>query len=242
MYFENTTSIFTIETDVHINKGLAKLIKSASIFNIDLKIHGQGQKWMGFQTKIKLLTEFLESCKTPHFLFTDSRDTLFVRHSNELFAYLNHVTDDILISAETNCFPDSSLIPQFTSGNKYRYLNSGNILGRTDYMLDILKSIPKDFDMNDKFDDQLALTQYYLTKKFDIKLDENCNIFQVLWDEPGGRSANFDIIYSSDQIYNELTNTIPFIVHAPGPTCVLGQAFKVITNDYQLPNNEFLQY
>ena len=65
-----------------------------------------------------------------------------------------------------------------------------------------------------------------------FRLDIDCEIFQVLWDEEWGRSANFDIVYNRDRIYNRLTNTDPCIFHAPGPTTTLSQVWKIINNKW----------
>ena len=63
-------------------------------------------------------------------------------------------------------------------------------------------------------DDQESLQMAYMKNTKDIKLDSNCELFQVMWDEDFGRSANFDVLFNNSYIYNELTDTYPCILHS----------------------------
>ena len=87
----------------------------------------------------------------------------------------------------------------------------------------------------------------YLKKHGDnnpITLDYDCKIFQCLWDEEWGRSANFDIVYNKHKIYNKLTKTEPCVFHTPGPTCSDSQVWKIINNKYHITNRseDFYEY
>ena len=66
-------------------------------------------------------------------------------------------------------------------------------------------------------------------RDYSIQIDHNCEIFQVLWDEFGGRSSNFDLHYNK-KIYNSYTNTFPKIFHYPGPTGHASELKKIINN------------
>ena len=107
-----------------------------------------------------------------------------------------------------------------------------------DYIIGFLDKVIKKAKSENISDDQEALTLMYLDyynlygKDSSFKIDNDCQIFQVLWDENFGRSANFDVVYNRDRIYNKLTNTDPCIFHAPGPTTTLSQVWKIINNKY----------
>ena len=63
-------------------------------------------------------------------------------------------------------------------------------------------------------------------------LDYDCKIFQCVWDNDWGRSNNFDLIYTKDDIYNRLTDTHPLIFHFPGPTTTDSQVWKILNGKY----------
>ena len=129
--------------------------------------------------------------------------------------------------------------------DKLRYVKKGmeDRIGQYDYVLctdarDVLYY--KGLDVIENEDDQHIFSQMYIEKynlygeKTKFRIDTECSLFQCLWDEDFGRSANFDIVYNKDRIYNNLTNTEPCVFHYPGSTCVSGQVWKIINNKYHI--------
>lgn len=217
--------IITIETSINPQK--TKYLEDTwKRYKIAGNVLGRGLAWNGFVTKVKILKNYINNCESDIVLFTDSRDVVFADRDIEILNLFLSTDSKILFGAETNLYPNKNLI-HGDSTKKYRYLNSGLFIGYTSYLKDLFNSL----DIHDAMDDQEALQEKYI-QGFPITLDTDCLIFQNLWDENGGRSCNFDLLYQPRYIENLRTNTRPKIFHAPGPTTVLSQAYKVAMRLY----------
>lgn len=225
----------TIETDQNGKPPNGWLIEqSASRLGIEVKMFGGGwRKWENFKTKLEILLEELPKYKKEYdlVLFTDARDVMYWRSKPKILKAIRKFKDyKMVLNAETNCYPNKDLAePQKKlEQGKYRYLNSGMFVGDIDFVIDVLKECNEDgLD-----DDQESLQMAYMKNTKDIKLDSNCELFQVMWDEDFGRSANFDVLFNNSYIYNELTDTYPCILHSPGPTGHLNQVSKIINRKF----------
>jgi hypothetical protein len=235
--------VVTVETDYpsassKVPVGLRNLIFSAGRFNWNINVLGGGMTWEGWKTKVQILHDYLSASDRELFLYVDSRDVLFVGDQETFMRRAERFLDEhrIVFCGDTCCRPEKALRTHYPYHNrKYRYLNVGGVFGYKktflDYTSAVIKSI--EFDQTD-FSDQLWWSTQYIkqTETFPIAVDMTCKIFQNLWDETGGRGANFDLAYTKDGIYNTLTNTTPLIVHAPGTGTVIGQALKVVRGEY----------
>lgn len=190
------------------------------------RILGRGVEWKGFGTKLDVLKDFINSCESDIILFTDARDVVFAAGHDDILNEFLSMDVKVLFGAETNLYPNKSLI-HGDEKNKYRYLNSGLFVGYTSYLRELFNSMQFDGATNDQ-----EILQEKLIEGFPITLDSDCRIFQNLWDEAGGRSCDFDILYQPTYIENLRTKTRPKIFHAPGPTTVLSQAYKVAMRLY----------
>ena len=194
---------------------------------------GNWQKWENFKTKLDILLEELPKYKNEYdlVLFTDARDVMYWRGKKYIKKALKEFEDfKMVINAETNCYPNKDLkeAQDKIESGKYRYLNSGMFVGEIDFVIDVLKKCKEDgLD-----DDQESFQNIYLEMPEYIKLDSNCELFQVMWDEEFGRSANFDIIFNNKFIYNIETDTYPCIFHSPGPTGHLNQLEKIFNRKF----------
>jgi hypothetical protein len=245
MNFSNKDNweIVTVETEQinsagKVPEGLKNLMFSASKFGWNLNVLGAGKTWEGWKTKIKTIHEYLSVSDKDWFLYVDGRDVLFVDTPDTFMSKVSRFLPEhkIVFCADTKCYPDKKLRKHYPyPKHKYRYLNAGCFFGCRKtflkYTTALLGSIEID---NPAFDDQLWWTIQYLKQDdvFPLEIDRHCRIFQNLWDETGGRSANFDVIYAENCVFNEHTGTYPVIIHAPGPTTVLGQAVKVVRGEY----------
>jgi hypothetical protein len=219
------------------------LVRSCHIFNNPITAIGKGDTWEGFLTKVKLYINFLEKRNEKFVIATDSRDVLYSQNYQSILkTFLDKYYirgHKVVFNAETNCFPNKELASQHPcQDKKYKYLNSGCFIGeRTaiiDFWCDCL-AIPNRF-LKSPFDDQ-ERAQYVFVNKvanddFGVWLDYDCEIFQVLWDENGGRSANFDIEYQPHGIRNVFTDTSPGIFHFPGPTGHGNTVWKIINRKF----------
>ena len=211
-----------------------RIEESANRVGIEVKMFGGGwRKWENFKTKLDILLEELPKYKDEYdlILFTDARDVMYWRGKKSIMKALEKFKDyKMVINAETNCYPNKDLKEgqdKIESG-KYRYLNSGMFIGDIDFVIDVLKKCNEDgLD-----DDQESFQNIYLDMPEYIKLDSNCELFQVMWDEEFGRSANFDIIFNNRFVYNKKTKTYPCIFHSPGPTGHLNQLEKITNRKF----------
>jgi len=168
---------------------------------------------------------------------------MYWKRKHEILKALEKFKDyKMVVNAETNCYPNKDLDePQKKlEKGKYRYLNSGMYIGEIDYVIWVLK---KCVELNLE-DDQESLQKVYIENSKDIKLDSNCELFQVLWDEEYGRSANFDMVfnYDSGSRYNQRTDTYPAIFHSPGPTGHLNQLDKVNNDNFGGKYKDFEEF
>ena len=75
--------VFTIAT--HNHGYYSSLLDSCKQHNIDLHVIGLGQKWEGFQTKLKLIQQTLESLSEDTIcLFTDAYDSIIIGNEKEI--------------------------------------------------------------------------------------------------------------------------------------------------------------
>jgi len=206
-----------------------RIEESARRVGIEVKMFGGGwKKWENFKTKLEILLKEIPKYKKEYdlVLFTDARDVMYWKGKQDILESLEKFKDyKMVVNAETNCYPNKDLAkPQIKlEKSKYRFLNSGMFIGEIDFVIDVLKKC-----MEDKLDDdQESLQNIYIIDSKNIKLDSNCELFQVMWDEDYARSANIDVIFNNKWIYNKKTKTYPSIFHSPGPTGHLNQLEKI---------------
>jgi hypothetical protein len=234
----------SIETDSH-NRVERKLLHSCNIHNIDIQIIGKGASWEGFVTKFKIMVEYLSQISDEIVCLTDSRDVLYMSDENTIYNTFieNFDKDTIVFNGETQCFPEPEFAKLHPHQNKkYKYLNSGCVIGSRLTLLEAAKKAIELYEKTEINDDQFLIQKLLIDNKLDgkITLDYECKIFQCVWDNDWGRSNNFDLIYSKDDIYNRLTETNPLIFHFPGPTTTDSQVWKILNGEYsKVVTNKF---
>jgi hypothetical protein len=230
------------ETQSNIEKNL---IESSRINNIDLHIIGRGVKWDGFITKFQILKEYLLTISEDIVCLTDSRDVLYMSDSKKIYNTFikNFSKDCIVFNGETNCFPEKSFAELHPNqSKKYKYLNSGCVIGSRILLIEIVDKCLELYDSCKINDDQYLLQKIFLDGEYGdaFTIDYDCKIFQCIWDEDYGRSNNFDLVYTQNEIYNRLTDTYPLIFHYPGPTCTGSQVWKILNKKYyKIPNTKY---
>ena len=88
-------------------------------------------------------------------------------------------------------------------------MNSGGFIGLANNIDTIINDTP----INDYDDDQLYFTNMFLSKKYKIIIDYNCEIFQTL----NYAINDINIDYFNRNIVNKLQKTYPCVLHANGP-------------------------
>ena len=213
-------SVATEKTD-----GFNLFEKSLTYFKFQYKILGLGKEWTGGNMKmgpgggqkINLLKEELNSWdinkqKSTIILFTDSYDVVFTSGPDSILQKYNNECENntVLFSSEKSCWPDNSLELDYpVSITSYKYLNSGGFIGIAYNIINIIN----ENSINDAEDDQLYFTKIFLSKKYKIKLDYRCEIFQTL----NQSIEDIQIDYFNKSVLNNNNKTTPVVIHANGP-------------------------
>jgi len=205
--------------------GYNRFIDSCNKYNIPCITLGMGKNWEGLDLqnspggghKVTLFKEYINKLNEDNdnriVIFTDSYDVVFNSNLYDIVNKFINFDCDILFAAEIYCWPDKTLIKDYPyTESKFKYLNSGGIIGNVKSYRKLLE-----FSIKNSDDDQLYYTLSFLNKgihlnKLNIKLDYNCEIFQCL----NGIFYYIDIEYDRSKIKNSLTNTNPCIIHGNG--------------------------
>lgn len=188
----------------------------------------QPQQWRGLSTKPKVLYEVIKSgmIKEKLMIFTDSWDVVFAQSPNQVIDKYYGFDSPIVISAEANCFP-ADLKDEYDTLNshvpfKYRYLNSGFIVGETEAILTCLEDMDLPNLPDDHYDpikqcnvhpnDQFEWQKVALRKTDLIQLDYTQALSQTLH---GAKIEEFDLGDESG-IRNIITDEYPCVFHFNG--------------------------
>jgi hypothetical protein len=237
-----------VETDLHKNEDKG-ILQSARINNINLKILGRGENWQGFfSTKWRILRDYLPTTDSEIVCITDSRDVYYFSDEETIYkTFLDKFSKDMVVfSGETNCDPDKKLAPFHPNQDKkYKYLNAGQVIGNRKLLIELVDRCSELYKECQIDHDQYLFQKILIEGNYNdkLKLDYNCEIFQCIWDQDFGRSNNFDLIYTKDEIYNRLTDTYPLIFHYPGQTCTGSQVWKILNKKYYkiVNTNKFIE-
>lgn len=183
------------------------------------------QQWNGFSMKPKWLYKAIKDgvIKAEYLLFTDSWDLVFATHPNEIMDKYLSFGADIVINAEQNMFPADYAegFAKLEAPTKYRYLNSGFIVGKTEAILTCLEAMDLPNVKGDHWDeerkcmehpdDQRMWQKIFLEQPVSIALDHYCILSQTLHD---ANINEFD--FSEERIKNKVTNSYPCVFHFNG--------------------------
>ena len=156
-----------------------------------MHVVGDGVKWDGWQTKLKLIHEFVEKIPKEQFvLYTDAYDSFIVANEEEIIkAYYEATNGDdskILFTATKSDFWYKSIFGDIC-GNKndvYNSLNAGGFMGKAKYITNLFKNYcDKEKNKNKCYekniDDQKIFNDICLKKDSNIILDSNCHVFYI---------------------------------------------------------------
>lgn len=183
----------------------------------------QPERWGGLSTKPKVLHWAIKEkiITADHIIFTDCWDLIFCASPEEIMTRYFSFGADVVVSAEANCFP-ADLQEDFDKLNpptKYKYLNSGFIVGKTDAIFACLEAMDLSNLPDDHFDgeknvhpnDQFEWMKVFVKQPVKIKLD----YYQALSQTLHGASID-DFDFSGDRIRNKFTNSYPCSWHFNG--------------------------
>ena len=207
--------IITVATDN--NEPLKRFIDSCNNFDLNYKVLGLNEKWLGGDMKLgkgggmklNLLKKDLINYNDDQIiLFSDSYDVIFLTNEKEIMDKYNNFDCEIVFAGEAVCWPDQSKEYIFQDTNyKYKYINSGGFIGKVSAIKDLLKD-----DLEDSYDDQLYIHLKYEKEKDkeNIKIDYESQIFQT------SSFDDMEINYNGNRIINKLYKTNPCHLHANG--------------------------
>ncbi len=232
----NNLTILATGTDMV--DGLKRFIKSCEIKNLNYKIMGLGEKWLGGDMtkgpggghKINLLISTLNKMNDNQIvLVSDSYDVIMTSNTNEILEKYYKFNKPIVFATESICWPDSEKDIHFprVKNRSNIFLNSGGFIGTVGSIKYILKNI------DNQSDDQRWYINIFLSdfgKKY-ISLDYDCQIFQCLNDA----EKELKIIFDKSRVKNMITNSYPCHIHGNG-----GPDRKIVLNrlgNYLINNN-----
>lgn len=237
-------------SDFNVEGYKSGLAFSCKLLKINLITLYHGGGWDSHRLKDSHLKAFLRSQPREQIvLFTDGYDTIFLGREIDLYKkYLQMApTREIVISAETNCYPDNELTEDYPLiGGSYRFLNSGGIIGPAGKLLEALYEIDsmklaKEEQGRYNWSNQYLWTKLFLSQSSPLILDYHCELFQTLSNdmesthefvaalrEDNSQSVNQiienEIIkidnkfeFSNNLITNKETMTQPLHLHFNGP-------------------------
>ena len=204
------------------NDGMKRLEKSFKKFGYNYELLGVGEQWFGGDEIInypgagqkinilkKRLQEIVNEGKNPIILMLDGYDTIVLRSVFHLISTYTNMKAKVLFGAEKSCWPDIHLKSAYPeTSSDWKYLNSGQFIGRAQDILNIL-----DEEVQDSDDDQLYYTKKFLSGNYGIELDYHCQVFQTF----GDTEIELFINKSFAELHNTVTATQPTIAHGNGP-------------------------
>jgi hypothetical protein len=200
---------------------LDALISSARKGNLDVEVVVAQEKLgpSSFGLKLKYTREYLRNLDPMELvMYVDGydvlMDTTMEKIENELkecqIRYDMSFDNQVLFSAETNCWPDPALHTRFLAHfpSPFRFLCAGCFIGQVRVLGNLLDNDNLQYD--ESTDDQYWWTLMYLNSSNLIVLDHACIIFQNLF---GAQ----DLLEMRDGYwYNKATNTLPLVFHGNG--------------------------
>lgn len=192
-----------------------------------LIIDGVGyEPWGGMAQKVKWLYRAIKENRIPEkrIIYCDSWDIVFAAHPDEIIKKWEDLGGNkLIVNAEKNCFPTALKddFDKIDAPTKYKYLNSGFVVGETEMLLSCLESmdlqnVPDDyFDVergcNVHFEDQTLTQQAFIKQPVPMELDYHCEFCQTLHEAD---ENEFD--FSGEKIKNTYTNSYPLAFHGNG--------------------------
>jgi len=191
------------------------LVESCKRNGTNLVVLGFGEKWLGFNWRLKKMMEFLKTIPDNDVVcFLDGYDILCTRNLYQLipkFLKIKKETDCKIIVGSDQHYTLLKYWAKLTYGEcDKKLINAGNYIG---YKKDLLKIIEHIYLNNpdDANDDQLLLTKYCVHNPSLFHIDTKSEIFLVYMNP---FTDVQDITVRNKSIYYKNQN--PFFVHTPG--------------------------
>jgi len=205
--------IFTVAT--HDNDGYRSLLDTAALYGMHVETLGYGESWpKGSRGGLKLvwLRDAISTMVDEAMvLFVDGFDVFFNNHIGAYKHLLSTYECDVLFCGEKTCWPDADVETRYpaVANTPFKYLNSGCFFGYAGTLRHMLHGASQDDD------DQAFCTTRFLSRKFRIKIDHRCSMFQSIH---GVSMSDMEIDVNKSVLYNKQFKTRALCIHANGPT------------------------
>lgn len=197
------------------------LLNTANYYckNIEIELMGVEYRYRFLKDKIYILKKHIEQFEDDELILCiDGFDTLMNKSMKEVESDFYSFNTEIVISSEQFfTYQWGSYQDKFESiQSRYKYVNSGTIIGKVKHIKNMINEIfiYPEFDITEI--DQ-GLIGMWVYKNIDdnkkVKLDSDCKITWVTSNDYDELNIQSD---KNEVIKNPYTNTIPFIIHAPG--------------------------
>lgn len=223
--------IVTYASHMGSDDRFCRAIESAFRHDINILILGWNVKWEGLSQKLRAAYDFSQSIPdTDIILFTDAFDILYTQSADYILKEFLKINHTILFSAECGCWPhvmeDKDICINENKGypkspTPYRYLNSGSWIGYAKESGEMLQSVIQEAGSDfANANDQKLIADYFISKRFGIKLDYFNRIFQAMHMTldaplPYCNPLN-DIVMKDLKWYNMKTKGYPAVFHFNG--------------------------
>lgn len=206
--------------------GVARFEHYCKLCGLEYRILGDGKKWYGGDMaagagggqKILEILAGIENLDNRLIVLCDTFDLIPIAGASEIIFKFNSLCSrgSVLFASETSCWPDKNLAIYYPNVNtKYKYLNSGTIMGYRDDVYNLIKNNT----VQNADDDQLFFTHKFLAGE-KIVLDYNCELFQTLC------NVGEDVVIHKNRLYNHYCNSYPVFLHGNGPAKTLLNQFE----------------
>ena len=193
------------------------MVRSAKHFGIPLQTYGDGsQSYPGWITShIDDLRKFLEARAGEYdtVLFSDAADAFFCCPLDRIVVSLMTMwlsrppTDFLVLSAESDCYPNADLARHFPdTGTPWRYPNGGGFVATMARAIRALTLLQSCLSGNP----QLRWHQACAEGNLKYKIDSRCDIFQTM----SGQGDN--VVMYAGKPHNPITGSYPCILHFNG--------------------------
>jgi hypothetical protein len=191
------------------------LVESCKRNGTKLVVLGYGEKWLGFNWRLRKMMEFLKTLPDNDVVcFLDGYDILCTRKLNQLipeFVKIKNKSNCKIIVGSDQHYTFLKHWAKLTYGEcSNKLINAGNYIGYKKDLLEIIEHIYVN-NPDDANDDQLLLTKYCVDNPSLFYIDTKSEIFLVYMNP---FTEVQDIEIKNNTVY--YNNQNPFFVHTPG--------------------------
>jgi hypothetical protein len=191
-----------------------------------LDVHLDLITWTGYVDKLRAFRRILSSPDIDPedvVVFVDAYDVLCFSGTDDILRKYDAMGCDVVLSAELNCYPatlvDAYEVVPLPSRTRYRFVNSGGIVGTKAALLHLLawKSPAEQAEMStmENGTDQNYVSRYYVAHasggRFSVKLDTEQQVFQCMFQVDLAECS-----FRQGRFHNDVLGTTPCFVHFNG--------------------------